>query len=281
MVGETETDDQHHHQQGKKERPDFARLAGKYDYFARHAMRTKKKNKSHEMDKVFIDFTSWQATHDLCRALLEEIGVKNWSIPKGHLVPGFTQRRNYCEWVESLLEKDGVQIEEENVRGVDVGTGASAIFALLFTSRHPKWICLAPISPRKRLRALGGTVWRRARRSVVVRTTRRLNKSSPQTTIIRTVIVVAVEVEDGLAFGTSRKRAAASLAKKKPKTPRRKKTNPSSTSTSSRKSASISPCAIHHSSTPCQNPPKIHEQILEARRKRTVTEVANRVSSGE
>ena len=137
--GKRKRDDQHHHQQGKKERPDFARLAGKYDYFARHAMRTKKKNKSHEMDKVFIDFTSWQATHDLCRALLEEIGVKNWSIPKGHLVPGFTQRRNYCEWVESLLEKDGVQIEEENVRGVDVGTGASAIFALLFTSRHPKW----------------------------------------------------------------------------------------------------------------------------------------------
>ena len=74
--GKRKRDDQHHHQQGKKERPDFARLAGKYDYFARHAMRTKKKNKSHEMDKVFIDFTSWQATHDLCRALLEEIGVK-------------------------------------------------------------------------------------------------------------------------------------------------------------------------------------------------------------
>ena len=54
-------------------------------------------------------------------------------------MPGFTQRRNYCEWVESLLEKDGVRIEDENVRGVDVGTGASAIFALLFTARHPKW----------------------------------------------------------------------------------------------------------------------------------------------
>ena len=73
--GKRKRDDQHHHhQRGKKERPDFARLAGKYDYFARHAMRTKKKSKSHEMDKVFIDFTSWQATHDLCRALLEEIG---------------------------------------------------------------------------------------------------------------------------------------------------------------------------------------------------------------
>ena len=140
-LGKRKRDDEHH--QGEKEgeqkqpRPDFARLAGKYDYFARHAMKTKK-NKSEE-EGVFIDFTSWQATHDLCRALLEEIGVKNWSIPKGHLVPGFTQRRNYCEWVESLLEKDGVCTEEENVRGVDVGTGASAIFALLFTSRHPKW----------------------------------------------------------------------------------------------------------------------------------------------
>jgi hypothetical protein len=63
------------------------------------------------------------------------------------------------------------------------------------------------------LRALGGTVWRRARRSVVVRTKRRLNKSSPQRTIIRTVIVVAVEVEDGLAFGTSRKKGAAGVTR--------------------------------------------------------------------
>ena len=138
----------------QQQRPDFTRLAAKYDYFARHARRRTttpgEKSDSDENDatrgraakrtrKTFIDFTSWQATHDLCRALLEEIGVKNWSIPEGHLVPGFTQRRNYCEWVESLLEKDGVRIEDENVRGVDVGTGASAIFALLFTARHPKW----------------------------------------------------------------------------------------------------------------------------------------------
>ena len=137
----------------QQQRPDFTRLAAKYDYFARHARRRRttrgeKSDSDDENDatrgratkrKTFIDFTSGQATHDLCRALLEEIGVKNWSIPEGHLVPGFTQRRNYCEWVESLLEKDGVRIEDENMRGVDVGTGASAIFALLFTARHPKW----------------------------------------------------------------------------------------------------------------------------------------------
>ena len=138
----------------QKQRPDFTRLAAKYDYFARHARTTTttttttrgecendatRGRATKRTRKTFIDFTSWQATHDLCRALLEEIGVKNWSIPEGHLVPGFTQRRNYCEWVESLLEKDGVRIEDENVRGVDVGTGASAIFALLFTARHPKW----------------------------------------------------------------------------------------------------------------------------------------------
>ena len=37
-----------------------------------------------------------------------------------------------------------MQIEKENVRGVDVGTGASAIFALLFTSSHPKWDLFGP-----------------------------------------------------------------------------------------------------------------------------------------
>ena len=68
-------------------------------------------------------------------------------------MPGFTQRRNYCEWVESLLEKDGVRLEEDNIRGVDVGTGASAIFALLFTSRHPKWDMFGTdIRRRKQLR---------------------------------------------------------------------------------------------------------------------------------
>ena len=134
---EEEEDEEKRHRRHRRHQPDFNRLAAKYDYFARHVITTKKKATT--TTTTTIDFTSWQATHDLCRALLEEIGVQNWSIPEGHLVPGFTQRRNYCEWVESLLEKDGVRLEEDNIRGVDVGTGASAIFALLFTSRHPKW----------------------------------------------------------------------------------------------------------------------------------------------
>jgi hypothetical protein len=184
--------------------------------------------------------------------------------------------------VESLLEKDGVQIEEENVRGVDVGTGASAIFALLFTSRHPKWDMFGTDITEEAVES--------ARRNCLAAGASERCCKDDETT----EQVVAADnnnTHSNCSSGRSRrwisirdvakKGAAASLAKKKPKKPKRKKTNPSSTSTSSRKSASISPCAIHHSSTPCPNPPKIREQILEARRKRTVTEVANRVSSGE
>ena len=135
--GNEEEEDEEKRHRHRRHQPDFNRLAAKYDYFARHVITTKK-NATTTTTTTTIDFTSWQATHDLCRALLEEIGVQNWSIPEGHLVPGFTQRRNYCEWVESLLEKDGVRLEEDNIRGVDVGTGASAIFCLLYTSPSPR-----------------------------------------------------------------------------------------------------------------------------------------------
>ena len=127
----------------KQKRPDFKALAKKYAYFSKHCNNDGDDDRRGERERVKFDFKSWEATHDLCKVLLEdECGVRDWSVPKGHLIPGFTQRRNYCEWVESLLENDGEKRDrgdDDRVIGVDIGTGASAIFPLLFTSRNREW----------------------------------------------------------------------------------------------------------------------------------------------
>lgn len=77
-----------------------------------------------------LDFGDYSAARALTAALLAADFGLAWWLPDGHLVPTLTSRLNYLLWVEDLL--GGPQAGPgPAARGLDVGTGASAIYALL------------------------------------------------------------------------------------------------------------------------------------------------------
>ena len=79
-----------------------------------------------------IDFRDAAATRALTAALLaEDFGVA-WWLPDGHLCPALTGRCNYVHWLEDLLAlSPPPRAADGRTRGLDIGTGASAIYALL------------------------------------------------------------------------------------------------------------------------------------------------------
>lgn len=79
-----------------------------------------------------LDFRDAGATRALTAALLaDDFGVA-WWLPDGHLCPALTGRCNYVHWLEDLLALSPPPRQPHGrTRGLDVGTGASAIYALL------------------------------------------------------------------------------------------------------------------------------------------------------
>jgi hypothetical protein len=95
-----------------------------------------------------LDYTDFGATRALTAALLREDFGVTWWLPNGQLCPTLTSRCNYIHWLEDLLALSpppgappphqgpaprsvGRKREAARVRGVDIGTGANAIYALL------------------------------------------------------------------------------------------------------------------------------------------------------
>nr|CAD2159638.1 unnamed protein product [Meloidogyne enterolobii] len=82
--------------------------------------------------KVCIDFSSTEAVRSFTEILLLEYFELNVSIPKGVLVPRVPQRLNYLLLVEDLVNLNG--LGEEEIVGIDIGTGPLCIFSLLGAS---------------------------------------------------------------------------------------------------------------------------------------------------
>jgi 23S rRNA (adenine1618-N6)-methyltransferase len=72
----------------------------------------------------------------LTAALLKEDFGLTWWLPDGHLCPTLTSRCNYLLWVEDLITLMPPHDGGTAIRGVDIGTGASAIYALLGAAAH-------------------------------------------------------------------------------------------------------------------------------------------------
>jgi 23S rRNA A1618 N6-methylase RlmF len=80
----------------------------------------------------------------LTRALLDEDFGLKWTLPASdsNLRPPIPRSLNYLHWVEDLLLLAGIRLDTE-LRGIDIGTGASCIFPLLCCAMHPQWSFLA------------------------------------------------------------------------------------------------------------------------------------------
>lgn len=62
----------------------------------------------------------------------------DWDIPENHLSPGLTGRINYLNEIHELL----AACPTNNVKGIDIGTGASCIYPLLGNALY-KWNFIA------------------------------------------------------------------------------------------------------------------------------------------
>ena len=86
--------------------------------------------------KVTINWKDPYALRSLTKAsLLEDFGIE-WQLPIQHLCPRLPARVSYLAWVRELLESrlpqafPGAPLRSPP-RGLDIGTGASCIYALL------------------------------------------------------------------------------------------------------------------------------------------------------
>ena len=80
-------------------------------------------------EHLTLDFSNKEAVFHLNKALLKtEYGVSDWNLPSGYLSPGIPGRMQYLEILKPF-------INQNNVRGLDIGTGASAIYCILAASK--------------------------------------------------------------------------------------------------------------------------------------------------
>lgn len=74
-----------------------------------------------------IDFSNAISVLELNKALLKKhYGVANWDVPEGYLSPPIPSRVDYILHLGDL-------ISGENIRGLDIGTGANMIYPILGT----------------------------------------------------------------------------------------------------------------------------------------------------
>ncbi|MFD1096646.1 23S rRNA (adenine(1618)-N(6))-methyltransferase RlmF [Salegentibacter chungangensis] len=76
-----------------------------------------------------IDFSEPDAVLQLNKAILSyHYQVKDWNIPENHLCPPIPGRADYIHHLADLLAEDGL---EKNIKGIDIGVGANAIYPIL------------------------------------------------------------------------------------------------------------------------------------------------------
>ncbi|XP_050451458.1 U6 small nuclear RNA (adenine-(43)-N(6))-methyltransferase [Cataglyphis hispanica] len=105
-----------------KKPPDYKQLAVLYPEFREIAI----------MDiagKVRIDFQNRKSLRVLTETLLKHDFDLHVSIPPDNLNPAITLRMNYILWIEDLMKHS--KLEMNKITGVDIGTGAICIYALL------------------------------------------------------------------------------------------------------------------------------------------------------
>ncbi|MBS1766178.1 MAG: 23S rRNA (adenine(1618)-N(6))-methyltransferase RlmF [Acidobacteria bacterium] len=81
---------------------------------------------------ISIDFSDGAAVRALNRAILVQVyGVQGWELPEGFLCPPIPGRVDYLHHAADLMAAGGQLLRGSAVRVLDIGTGASLVYALL------------------------------------------------------------------------------------------------------------------------------------------------------
>eukprot|EP00574_Skeletonema_japonicum_P002028 CAMPEP_0201740302 /NCGR_PEP_ID=MMETSP0593-20130828/46228_1 /ASSEMBLY_ACC=CAM_ASM_000672 /TAXON_ID=267983 /ORGANISM="Skeletonema japonicum, Strain CCMP2506" /LENGTH=570 /DNA_ID=CAMNT_0048234607 /DNA_START=72 /DNA_END=1784 /DNA_ORIENTATION=- len=130
----------------------FDQLANAYPEFHHEFEGLKKRRrKGHNNNSAHTYFTlSSQVNHSfnaaLTRALLHShFGLSMPSLPEGRLCPPVPNRCNYVAWLKQLLQSNSTDLHrfcnsgdaslDLQYKGIDIGTGVSAIYPLLLTTK--------------------------------------------------------------------------------------------------------------------------------------------------
>ncbi|XP_039439265.1 U6 small nuclear RNA (adenine-(43)-N(6))-methyltransferase [Culex pipiens pallens] len=86
--------------------------------------------------RVKLDFKNREALQLLTRVLLRRDFGLEVELPAGKLVPTLPLRLNYILWLEDVEEALGWRRNRAELRGLDIGCGASCIYPLLGVARN-------------------------------------------------------------------------------------------------------------------------------------------------
>ncbi|KAJ4308151.1 hypothetical protein N0V94_009474 [Neodidymelliopsis sp. IMI 364377] len=98
-----------------------------------------------------LDFQDPSTLQVLSKAILKVDFGLELSLPDNRLCPPIPNRWNYVSWIQGLLDSTSSSYTnkydaERDVLGLDVGTGASGIYAMLCMKSRPTWtICATDI----------------------------------------------------------------------------------------------------------------------------------------
>ncbi|KAI9849376.1 MAG: hypothetical protein M1838_000181 [Thelocarpon superellum] len=92
-----------------------------------------------------VNFNDPAAVQSLTKALLKRDFDLELALPEDRLCPPVPNRLNYILWLQDLLDTTAEDFRDafdpaREVVGLDIGTGASAIYPLLGCSQRRKWI---------------------------------------------------------------------------------------------------------------------------------------------
>ncbi|ETS75893.1 hypothetical protein PFICI_12837 [Pestalotiopsis fici W106-1] len=95
-----------------------------------------------------LDFTDPKAVVQLTKSLLKVDFGLTFELPDDRLCPPVPNRHNYILWIKALLDSSSTSYSElynpeRKVEGLDIGTGASAIYPLLGCTQRPGWSFIA------------------------------------------------------------------------------------------------------------------------------------------
>ncbi|KAK6827331.1 hypothetical protein PG987_010672 [Apiospora arundinis] len=95
-----------------------------------------------------LDFTDPGAMMQLTKTLLKRDFGLRVELPDDRLCPPVPNRHNYILWLKTLLDTTSPTYADayepdRQVTGLDVGTGASAIYPLLGCAQRPRWSFIA------------------------------------------------------------------------------------------------------------------------------------------
>ncbi len=124
----------------------------RYDFEAliRNTPELRKYVKLNKYDVESIDFSDPKAVVMLNQALLKlYYKVKHWEIPEGYLCPPIPGRADYIHYLADLLaaSNDGVIPTGNNIKALDIGTGANCIYPLIGNSVYGWNFAASDIDP--------------------------------------------------------------------------------------------------------------------------------------